>query len=119
MFSFIPAYITYAILIIIGLVGVVISDNLIKKVMSLNVFQVGILFFYISICYKSGLKPPVVHSVSENIINYINPLPQVLMLTAIVVGLSISAVALALIIKISKLYNTISEEMIMQTDNQQ
>ncbi len=111
MFSFVPAYIMYAILVLVGLVGVVISDNLIKKVMSLNVFQVGILFFYISICYKSGLKPPVI-DVLPGGIGYINPVPQVLMLTAIVVGLSISAVALALIVKISKLYNSISEESI-------
>ncbi|QED23250.1 cation:proton antiporter subunit C [Candidatus Deianiraea vastatrix] len=116
MFSFIPAYLIYTMIIVVGLIGIVVSDNLIKKVMSLNITQAGILLFYISICYKHTLNPPII---KDGLLpeNYINPIPQVLMLTAIVVGLSITSIALALIIKISKLYETIYQSQIDEIDH--
>ena len=116
MFSFAPAYIIYAMIIIVGFVGIIISDNLIKKIMSLNIVQTGILFFYISICYKNGIYPPLIKNSHTTIAQYINPVPQVLMLTAIVVGLSVTAISLALIIKISKLYKTIYQSQIDKID---
>lgn len=111
MFTFIPAYICYALLIVIGIVGMAIIDNFIKRLMALGIFQVGILFFYISICYKSDLTSPILQPYL-NPEAYINPIPQVLMLTAIVVSLSITCLALAIIVKISEKYHTILESKI-------
>lgn len=109
MFSFYPAYFVYSLLIVFGLSGIVMCDNLIKRLISMNILQVGILFFYISICYKSHFHPPLYGNVK---FEYINPVPQVLMLTAIVVGLSVTAVGLSLIMKISKHFKTIYDSEI-------
>ena len=106
MFSFVPAYIAYSLIFSIGLIGVILSDNMIKKIISLGIIQAGVLLFYTSICYKNGLEPPIVKD-GILLANIVNPLPQVLMLTAIVVGLSVTSVALAFVMKIAKLHKTI------------
>lgn len=106
MFNFAPAYVAYSLIFIIGICGLVLSDNMIKKLISLTIIQAVILLFYISICYKSGLEPPIIKNTLKTI-NMVNPVPQVLMLTAIVVGLSTTAVGLAIVMKIAKLHKTI------------
>lgn len=105
MFNFIPAYLLYSAIFTVGLFGIVVLNNMIKKLIALSIMQSGILLFYISISYKNGLKPPIIKSAVEAS-EYVNPLPQVLMLTAIVVGLSVTAIGIALCIKISKLHKT-------------
>lgn len=95
-------------IMIVGLVMIAYCDNLIKKVFGLTIFQAGIIIFYIAISKINHGVIPV--KTSHHLYN--NPLPHVLMLTAIVVGFALTAVAYALIVKIKKNYNSISEQYI-------
>lgn len=94
-------------LIAIGLYVLVDDQHLVKKVFGLNIFQTGVFLFFIGAGYRTGGAPPIV---SPGGGPYVNPLPQVLMLTAIVVGVAVTAVALALIVRIHGEYGTVRED---------
>jgi multicomponent Na+:H+ antiporter subunit C len=98
-------------LIAIGVYGVVASPNFVKKIVALNVFQVGIFLFFISTGYREGGVPPVAGHGSEALVS---PLPHVLILTAIVVGVSLTAVGLALVVRIYAEYGTLDEDVVRE-----
>lgn len=104
-------YVAYVLLVAIGLFVLVDDDHLVKKVLGLNIFQTGVFLFFISAGYRSGGNPPIV---SPGGGPYVNPLPQVLMLTAIVVGVSVTAVALALIVRVYREYGTLREDVLRE-----
>lgn len=83
----------------VGLYITIVSSRLIKKLIGLTIFQVSVLLFYISVSFISGGSIPIIDGETHL---YVNPLPHVLMLTAIVVGVATLAVGLALIILIKK-----------------
>jgi multicomponent Na+:H+ antiporter subunit C len=109
-------YVGAMLLIAIGLYLVVGDRNLVKKVIGLNIFQTGIFLFFITAAYVEGGVPPVVHGGEET---YVSPLPHVLILTAIVVGVSLTAVALTLVVRIYSEYGTLREDRLqeMETDD--
>ena len=109
-------YLVYILLMVIGLYAVVAKGNLVKKVIGLNVLQTAVFLFYISIGHIDGGTAPVVWPENHGVIPYENPVPHVLMLTAIVVGVSITAVALALIVRIKQAYGTMDEGEILAAD---
>ena len=90
-----------------GLYIVIARGNLIKKLVGLNVFQASVFVLYISFGKLSGGTAPIL---LEGVDSYSNPLPHVLILTAIVVGVSTTALGLALVVRIRKEYGTIEEE---------
>ena len=94
-------------LFIIGLLIIVRETNLIKKVIGLNIFQASVFIFYLIISKVDDGVPPII---TEGYKIYSNPLPHVLILTAIVVGIATTSLALALIIKIKKEYKKIEED---------
>lgn len=102
------------ILMMVGLYTVISRGNLIKKVIGLNIFQVSVFFLYISLGAVDGGAAPIV---TEGVETYSNPLPHVLILTAIVVGVATTALALALVIRIKESYGTIEEDKIHQMDH--
>lgn len=124
MLSFIAAkanYWTYVILLMVGLYAMIVKNNLVKKIVGMVIFQTAVILFYVSIGYKKGGTIPIViydevhHGASSSAIkaiDYINPLPHVLMLTAIVVGVATLGVALSLAIKIYQEYGTLEEDEI-------
>ena len=104
-------------LMMVGLYIVIARDNLIKKVMGLNIFQAAAILFYVTMAKVTGGTAPIVphdpahpggHEGHE--IVYSNPLPHVLMLTAIVVGVATTALALALAVRIHGDYGTAEED---------
>jgi multicomponent Na+:H+ antiporter subunit C len=97
------------VLMMMGFYMVISQHNLIKKIVGLNVFQVSVFVFYISMGKVKGGTAPVLLDGFEI---YSNPLPHVLILTAIVVGVSTSALALALTVRIKDTYGTIEEDEI-------
>ena len=111
-------YWVYIILMMIGFYAIITKKNLVKKIIGMNIVQTAIILFYISIGAKKGATLPIiehghgpaVHTVRA--VDYINPLPHVLMLTAIVVAVATLGVALALAIKIYRQYNTLEEDEI-------
>ena len=112
-------YWMYIILMMIGLFGMIIKKNLIKKIIGMNIFQTAIILFYISIAAKKNATIPIIahtHGDTQAAVNaagIINPLPHVLMLTAIVVAVATLGVALALAIKIYRQYHTLEEDEII------
>jgi multicomponent Na+:H+ antiporter subunit C len=103
-------YLVVIFLMMIGLYATISSRNLIKKIIGLNIFQVSVFLFYITMAKVKHGTAPILWDKSHV---YDNPLPHVLILTAIVVSVSTTAVALALIINIYKKYGTIEEDYIL------
>jgi len=113
-------------IILIGLYGTVVKSNLLKKLVSLSIFQTGIFLFYMSLADVGelatwGLKtatPPILWEPAAEELGYVyaNPLPQVLMLTGIVVSAATTGVALALTVRMYKLFGTIEEDEIMEKE---
>ncbi len=100
----------YWIVIVLMMVGfyiVIAQHNLVKKVVGLNIFQVSVFVFYISMSKITGGSAPIL---DEAIKVYSNPLPHVLILTAIVVGVATTSLALALIVRIQSAYGTIEDD---------
>lgn len=104
------------ILMMIGLYIVIAHGNLIKKLIGLTIFQTSVFIFYISMAKVDGGTAPIL---ADNITQYSNPLPHVLILTAIVVGIATTALGLSLVVRIREDYGSIEEEEIQQQDNQQ
>ena len=113
-------YWLFIILMLSGLFIVVSRGNLIKKIVGLNIFQTSVFMFYISIGKISGGTAPILldKTTGESGTLYSNPLPHVLILTAIVVGIATTALGLALIIRIREEYDTIEEDEILEMDAQ-
>ena len=111
-------YWLFIILMLSGLFIVVSRGNLIKKIVGLNIFQTSVFMFYISIGKMKGGTAPILldKSVNNSAVIYSNPLPHVLILTAIVVGIATTALGLALIIKIREEYDTVEEDDIQKMD---
>ena len=105
-------YLLTFVLMGLGILGMITCGNYMKKIMCMNILQVSIIFFFLALGQKEhGTLPVAV----ENLLGadaYINPLPHALMLTAIVVSLGTTGVALALLMKIKGIYGTIEEEEI-------
>jgi multicomponent Na+:H+ antiporter subunit C len=106
------AYWSCFLLLTIGLYGMLMKRNLVKKVIGLSIFQSAIILFFIVLAYKTGGTVPDFDQRlgDENAAAYINPLPHALMLTAIVVGVATVGVALALLIRVYQEYQTFDED---------
>jgi len=117
-------YLLFIILMMTGLFIVVDKTNLVKKIVGLNIFQVSVFMFYVSIGKVTGGTAPIFPMDSkfhvdkdalEGIV-YSNPLPHVLILTAIVVGIATTSLGLALIVRIRESFDTIDEEDILSIE---
>ena len=133
-------YFIYVVLLLIGLYGMIAKKNLIKKLIGMSIFQTAIILFYVSVAVKEGSTIPIylpkhdphghtgdikesnitdaIHAgpsvlKSELVKDYSNPLPHVLMLTAIVVGVGTLGLALALCLRIYQGYGTIEEDELL------
>jgi multicomponent Na+:H+ antiporter subunit C len=98
-------------IMMIGLYVVISHGNLLKKMIGLSVFQVGVFLFYISLGKVRGGSAPII---SSSVQTYSHPLPQVLILTAIVVGVATLAVGLGLATRIFETYGTVEEDEVIK-----
>jgi multicomponent Na+:H+ antiporter subunit C len=104
-------------LMMTGFYVVVARGNLVKKIVGLNIFQSSVFLLYISMAVKEGGTAPI--TIKEGLAPgqfYTNPLPHVLILTAIVVGVATTALGLALAVRIKEAYGTVEEEEIYAQD---
>lgn len=103
-------------LMTIGLAGIVLKRNLIKKVIGMSILQVAIILFFVASASKWEATVPILDPAlgSAETARYINPLPHCLMLTAIVVGVATSGVAFALIISIWRRFRTLDENELLE-----
>ncbi len=106
-------YVAAIIFFLIGLYIMLTHPNLIKKVIGMNIIDSSIFLFFVSVGYIEGGKSPIIENPSP-LTEFVNPLPSGLMLTGIVVSVSITAFALALIIRIYQEYGTINVEEIVK-----
>jgi len=132
-------YFIYVVLLLIGLWAMIAKNNLIKKLIGMSIFQTAIILFYVSIGVKEGATIPIYlpehdphgtpvladSNSTEPILakpqaldasmvpNYTNPLPHVLMLTAIVVGVATLGLALSICLRIYRAYGTVEEDELL------
>jgi len=108
-------YWLFTVLMMTGLYIVVAKGNLVKKIVGLNMFQTSVFMLYISVGKVTGGTAPIfpVDMKIDPDVIYSNPLPHVLILTAIVVGVATTALGLALIVRIREEFNTIEEDDIV------
>ena len=101
------------VLMMAGLYIVMASGHLVKKIIGLNIFQTSVFIFFISMGKVSGGTAPIL---KEGITVFSNPLPHVLILTAIVVGVATTALGLAIAVRIHEAYSTVEEDEISAID---
>ena len=112
-------YWVYIALMMIGLYGIIIKNNIMKKIIALSILQTAVILFFVSIGAKRNATIPIIDPTNAaahteiSAIDFINPLPHVLMLTAIVVAVATLGVALSMVIKIYREYNTLEEDEIL------
>lgn len=115
--TFILGHFNYWIVVFLMMAGfytVIARGNLIKKIAGLNIFQVSVFMLYISIGNVAGGTTPII---ADGFTSYSNPLPHVLILTAIVVGVATTALGLALVVRIRDAYGSVEEEDIHDQDH--
>lgn len=111
-------YWVFAILLMIGFYAVIAKLNLIKKLIGLSLFQSAVFLLYITMGRIEGGTAPILSKALGDDTLFSNPLPQVLILTAIVVGISTTALGLALVVRIREEYGSIEEHEIAEMDDQ-
>lgn len=125
MFEVLAERFNYAVIIIlmmVGLYAVIATGNLVKRLVGLSIFQTSVFLLYISMSKVFGGAPPIFdykemayHQLDPNAV-YSNPLPHVLILTAIVVGVATLSVGLALVVRIREAYGSIEDDTIAEAD---
>ncbi len=95
------------VLFLIGLYGLMAKRNLIKKIIGLYILEGGVILYFVSVGYRSGADAPILEKGVEKVVD---PIPQALMLTAIVIGICVIALALSMAVKIYEKYKTLDIE---------
>ncbi|GAB7017292.1 cation:proton antiporter subunit C [Halostagnicola sp. A-GB9-2] len=109
------AYVLMFVLLGVGLYMMIANENLVKKLIGVNLFQTAIFLFFVSVAYVEGGSSPVVPADSNpGELLVASPLPHVIVLTAIVVGIALTAVGLALIVRIYSEYGTLREDTLRE-----
>lgn len=108
-------YWVFAVVLMVGFYAVIAKVNLIKKLLGLAVLQSAVFLMYITMDKVEGGTAPIIQ---EGVLDQLfsNPLPQVLILTAIVVGVSTLALGLAIVVRINEAYGSIEENQILELD---
>ena len=109
-------YMLTLLLLSLGVAGVIVCNNYMKKLICMNVMQVAVIFFFLCLGQKSPGTIPVAMDTVVNASDYINPLPHGLMLTAIVVSLGTTGVGLSLLLRIREKYGTIEEDDLIRRE---
>ena len=112
-------YMLTVILFFLGIFGIATCGNYMKKLICMNIMQVAVIFFLLSLGEKTGGTIPVTIEGLLKATEYVNPLPHALMLTAIVVSLGTSGVGLALLMRIKEKYGSIEEKDIIDKEDEQ
>ena len=102
------------ILIVLGIFGMITCKNYMKKLMCMNVMQIAVILFFLCFAQKTGAQIPVLDGILKAAKDYINPIPHALMLTAIVVSLGTTGVALALLMRLKETFGSVEEDDILR-----
>jgi multicomponent Na+:H+ antiporter subunit C len=108
-----PNFLTFIVLFLFGLYIMMTHKNLIKKLIGMYLLQTSVILFFVGLSVKTGSTVPILLTDGQTA-TYANPLPHVLMLTAIVVGVATLGVSLALVIAIYHRYKTLEEDELVK-----
>jgi multicomponent Na+:H+ antiporter subunit C len=114
--NFLPGHFNYLVVVFLMMAGfyvVIAQGNLVKKLVGLALFQASVFILYITMGNLEGGQAPII---AEGVTAYSSPLPHVLILTAIVVGVATTAVGLALVVRIYEAYGSVEEDEIHAKD---
>lgn len=103
----------------LGMTGIIVCNNYMKKLMCMNIMQVAVIFFFLCLGQKFGGTIPVALDSIINAKDYVNPLPHGLMLTAIVVSLGTTGVGLALLTRVWDKFGTINEHEVIERERRE
>lgn len=105
-----------AVLIVVGLYGMIGKRSLVKKLIGMNIMQSAIILFFIAGSLREGASVPILFEAgaAARAEDFVNPLPHVLMLTAIVVGVAITGVALAFLVRLREEFGTLDEDSLLE-----
>lgn len=109
-------YLVAVILFVIGFHTMLTHNNLIKKIMGMNIMDTSLFLFFVSIGYIRGGQAPII---TAGVSNYVNPVPSALILTGIVISVSFTAFALALVVLLYKHYGTLDADKIIAIRSRQ
>ncbi len=108
-------YLFPAALFTLGIAGIALLPNLLRKLLAMNVMQVGVIVFFVSVGFKQGAQAPILTgSEAPSAAAFMNPLPHTLMLTAIVVSVSTTGLALALLTVIRRRFHSLNEDRLLE-----
>jgi multicomponent Na+:H+ antiporter subunit C len=108
-------YVLVVALLAVGLTAVLVERNLVQKVVGLMIFSTAVFIFFIEGSVKAGGTVPVIDpEIGLDAAQYMNPLPHLLILTAIVVTVAVKGVALALLVSIHRAHGTLDEEELLR-----
>jgi multicomponent Na+:H+ antiporter subunit C len=105
-------YLVAVILFVIGMHTMLTHSNMIKKVIAMNIMDASVFLLFVAVGYVRGGRSPIIREGVDPL--YVNPLPGALMLTGIVVGVSVTAYALSLVVKIYRYYGTVDTDEIVE-----
>lgn len=105
-------YLAAITLFVVGMHTMLTHSNLIKKIIAMNIMDASVFLLFVAAGYIRGGQAPIVRDGGAGL--YINPLPGALILTGIVVGISVTAYALSLVIKIYRYYGTVDADEIVE-----
>lgn len=111
-------YWVFAVLLMIGLYAAISRHNLVKKLIGMSMFQSAVFLLYITMDKVAGGTAPIIQPGAPADTLYSNPLPQVLILTAIVVGIATLALGLAIVVRIQEAYGTVEDDELRELDAQ-
>ena len=111
-------YWIFILLLVVGLYAVLVKSNYVKRMIGLGIFQAAVFLLFITMDKIEGGTGPIIRGTPDPDQLFANPLPQVLILTAIVVGIAVTALGLALAIRIREEYGTIEENEIRRQDQE-
>lgn len=107
------AYLLVLVLLAVGLWGMLVKGDLVKKIIGMTVFQTAIFLFFIEGSLKRGAVVPIIDDeIGSDASAYVDPIPHLLILTAIVVGVAVLGVALALVVRIHRVHGSLDEEVV-------
>lgn len=97
---------------IIGTAGIVLSSNLIKKILSLGIIETAVIVFYVGISARTGTEVPIVNDLQNLSVNYADPVPQAVIITSIVIGFALLCLSLVFAVLIYNEYHTMDVKTI-------
>lgn len=108
-------YWMFVVILLTGFYAMMVKSNLVKKLVGMTIFQWAVIFYFMSISAKKGATVQIIKGYEvARAVDYVNPLPSVLMLTAIVVAVATTGISLGLLIAIYRSYGTFEEDEIIE-----